>query len=151
MGLSVYLQTTTPVAVEPGSGIFVRQNGSIVEITRDEWDARNPGREPVVYASEIDECTECYSANITHNLGRMAGEAELYDALWRPDENGILVAEQLTPLLTKGLAKLLANPDKYRAFNPENGWGSYEGLVAFVENYLRACADFPEAKVMVSR
>lgn len=30
-----------------GSGIYVRENGATVEITREEWDRRNPGREPV--------------------------------------------------------------------------------------------------------
>lgn len=32
-----------------GSGIFVRENGRNIEITREEWDRRNPGREPVVF------------------------------------------------------------------------------------------------------
>lgn len=31
----------------PGSGIFVRENGALREITRGEWDAKYPGREPV--------------------------------------------------------------------------------------------------------
>lgn len=31
-----------------GSGIFIRERGAIKEITREEWDRRNPGREPVV-------------------------------------------------------------------------------------------------------
>ena len=30
-----------------GSGIFVRENGSTVEITEEEWRRRNPDREPV--------------------------------------------------------------------------------------------------------
>lgn len=35
-----------------GSGIFVRRNGTNVEISREEWDRMNPGREPVVYKPE---------------------------------------------------------------------------------------------------
>ena len=30
--------------------------------------------------------TQVFSANITHNLGKMADEAGIYKALWRPDE-----------------------------------------------------------------
>lgn len=30
-----------------GSGIFVRRNGATVEVSREEWDRMNPGREPV--------------------------------------------------------------------------------------------------------
>lgn len=37
-----------PVRESCGSGIFVRRNGATVEITREEWDELNPGREPVV-------------------------------------------------------------------------------------------------------
>ncbi len=35
----------------PGSGIFVRRLGTTVEISREEWDRLNPGREPVVVRS----------------------------------------------------------------------------------------------------
>lgn len=35
-----------------GSGIFIRENGTNREITREEWDRRNPGREPVIIQSE---------------------------------------------------------------------------------------------------
>ncbi len=31
-----------------------------------------------------DECV--YDANITHNLGKMAGQAGIYEALWTPQE-----------------------------------------------------------------
>ncbi len=31
-----------------GSGIFVRRYGANVEISREEWDSLNPGREPVL-------------------------------------------------------------------------------------------------------
>ena len=30
-----------------GSGIFIRRNGSLVEVTEEEWYAENPSREPV--------------------------------------------------------------------------------------------------------
>lgn len=30
-----------------GSGIFVRENGALVELTEEEWYRRNPGRDPV--------------------------------------------------------------------------------------------------------
>jgi hypothetical protein len=31
-----------------GSGIFIRENGAVQEISREEWDRRHPGREPYV-------------------------------------------------------------------------------------------------------
>jgi len=94
---------------------------------------------------------EIYNGNITHNLNTMADAAGLYKPLWRPEEVGITKAEQLIPLLTEGLARLKAEPAKYREHNPQNGWGSYEGLIRFVEEYLNACGENPEAAVEVSR
>lgn len=95
--------------------------------------------------------TEIYSANITHNLRRMAAAAGLCEPLWRPEEIGITKASQLLEPLRKGLERLKADPDYYRTFNPENGWGSYEGLVKFVENYMEACGLNQDADIEVNR
>ena len=95
--------------------------------------------------------TEVYSDNITHNLNKMAQEAGLYDALWRPDENGLTHAYQLIPILEKGLAELRAHPEVYEQFNPANGWGDYVGLICFVRDYLKACRANPDAEIEVSR
>jgi len=44
---------TMPIEREScGSGIFVRENGASKEITREEWDRRNPNRKPVVVSEE---------------------------------------------------------------------------------------------------
>lgn len=133
-----------------GSGIFVRENGQSREITREEWDEKHPGQEPVVLQDDGDEDDD-YSANITHNLGGMAEKAGLYEALWRPDEIGIELASQLIEPLTAGLKKLKARRSYFEKFNPSNGWGDYEVLVNFVGEYLEACKKFPDDRIYVSR
>jgi len=101
--------------------------------------------------------TSVYSGNITHNLGKMAGEVKLsndktlYDILWRPEEHGFYFAREISELLDEGWNILLSDPEKYKRYNPENGWGSYEGLCDFVYRYRNACWDNPEAEVSVSR
>ncbi len=135
--------------VEAGSGIFVREYGANKEITRAEWDRRFPGREP--YTATVEDDGEVYSANITHNLNGMAAEAGIYEPLWRPDEIGITKAAQLIEPLRAGLSLLRATPERFKAFNPSNGWGDYYGLVEFVSSYLRACEEYPDAEVSVSR
>lgn len=92
-----------------------------------------------------------YCGNITHNLAKMADEAGIYEALWHPEKLNITCAKNLIPYIEKGLEKLKSDPEYYRKFNPENGWGSYEFLVEFLEDYLRALKKHPEAKVKVSR
>ncbi len=92
-----------------------------------------------------------FHANITHNLGKMAEAADVYYALWRPEEIGIKKASDLIEVLQHGYSKLTDDPDTYKAMNPINGWGSYESLVVFVADYLNACRLYPDAFVRVSR
>lgn len=92
-----------------------------------------------------------YNSNITHNLNKMAQEAGIYYYCWRPDELGITKAKNLIEPLTKGLELLRADPDRFKKLNPENGWGDYEVFVEWVEKYLQACKEHPEAIVEVSR
>ncbi len=92
-----------------------------------------------------------YEYNCTHNLGSMASAAGVYQALWRPEEIPANKASDLIELLSSGLRRLKGSPDVYKEFNPSNGWGSYEGLVKFVESYLNACTEFPDAGISISR
>jgi hypothetical protein len=94
---------------------------------------------------------EGYWANITHNLGEMADKAGMYVALWHPEQLAETPkASDIIPLIEKGLADLKARPDYFRKFNPKNGWGSYEGLVGFAEEYLEALKKDPTAGVRTS-
>jgi hypothetical protein len=94
---------------------------------------------------------ELYTANITHNLNKMAEEAGIYQHLWRPEELGITKAKELIGPLEAGLAKLKSDPEHYEQFNSSNGWGLYKHFVPFVENYLQACKDYPESTIDISR
>jgi len=136
-------------AERQGSGVYVRRDGQTIEITRAEWDEKFPGQEPVV--AEAPEENHVHCANITHNLGEMARQASLYYPLWRPGEIGISTAAGLIDPLRRGLGLLKARPDHFKEYNPENGWGTYEGLVRFTEEYLAACEEYPQARVEVSR
>jgi len=99
-----------------------------------------------------------FTQNITHNLNKMAMVVELtngmtlYDVMWRPDEQqGLKYARDIAGLLDEAWNILLSDPDKFKIFNPSNGWGSYDGLVNFVYNYRNACWDNPDAELSVSR
>lgn len=171
MSLDVYLITKEPQIKKATSGIFVRENGQTKEITQEEWNAKNPNSEPVKFEQEETETNKVYSANITHNLNTMADNAGIYEALWRPyklkngcnfsddeyqkemefEESQTIKAKELIEPLRQGLHNLKSEPERFKKFNPENGWGSYDGLVKFVENYLNACYEYPDADVEVSR
>lgn len=95
--------------------------------------------------------TTVYHANVTHNLGKMAEDVGLYYHLWRPEEIGIKKARALIEPLSVGLKRLKDDPERFKAFNPSNGWGSYEALVNFIESYLAACMEDPDAEIIISR
>lgn len=118
----------------------------------------------------IEQDETVYSNNITHNLGNMADKVGLYDVLWRPyrlrdeydkswdydkeysfEDSITILAKELIKPMKEGLEKLKSCPDCCKKLNPKNGWGSYEGLVKFTEDYLEACEENPEAVVVVSR
>lgn len=114
---------------------------------------------------------EVYSANITHNLNKMADEAGLYEALWRPhrlkpgydipehdhkaeweyEDNNPVRAHEIIEIIEKGLADMKARPKHYEKFNSPNGWGMYEHFVPFIEKYLAALKEFPETQVVCDR
>lgn len=136
-----------------GTGVFVRENGRNVELlTSDEVYAKFGQRVP-----EVESDTNCvFDWNITHNLGEMADQVKiddhtLYQYLWRPEEIGVFQAKQLIEPLSRAWVSMLSDREKLEEFNPENGWGDYEGLVNFVEEYLKAAVEYPDATIEVSR
>lgn len=94
---------------------------------------------------------ELYSANITHNLNTMAGEAGIYECLWRPDEHGITHARQIIEPLEKGVSLLATQAERFEALNAPNGWGKWGDFLIWCAKYLQACRDNPDALVKVSR
>ena len=92
-----------------------------------------------------------FSQNITHNLNSMADEGGFYEAIWRPDQNGIMKADQLIPILEKAVTDMRSEPERFKQHNAPNGWGLYEDFLPWLEKYLQACKENPEAIVRVSR
>lgn len=146
MSLDIYLIGDQPVR-RRGTGIFIREHGATRELTVAEAEARYPDQ---TINDQEYEGAEYYHANITHNLGSMAKEAGLYKPLWHPEEWGYRHARDLIPALENGLHALRADPTRFRPYNPDNGWGTYEQLVQFVDGLLQACRDWPDAKVRAS-
>ena len=105
-----------------------------------------------------DDCEHCgrggdqlFTANITHNLGKMAAAAGIYDCLWQPEEHGIERAEQLIAPLRAGIGMMVSDPRRYREHDAPNGWGTYEDFLPWLGRLLKACEQHPLAKVRVSR
>lgn len=88
------------------------------------------------------------SFNATHNLTEMWTEAGCFDALYNSDG---IKAKHIRPFLEKGLKLMIIKSDSFKKLNPENGWGSYEGAVKFLENVINACLENKESRVHISK
>ena len=113
-----------------------------------------------VYLYAAVKCEHCgkankseqvlYTANITHNLSMMAQAAGLYTVLWCPEEIDLTLAVDLIRSLEIGRDTLTIHASQFKAMNPKNGWGTYDDLLEFVENYLDACREHGSAYVVAS-
>jgi hypothetical protein len=147
MSLDVSLYSKTAIS-KKGTGVFIRENGNNRELTISEIQEKYPNAEIEVLEYETD-CV--FQANITHNLGKMATEAGIYYACWRPEEIEAKVAKDIITLLEKGFEDMKSKPDYYKQFDSSNGWGIYVDFLPWVEEYLKACKAYPEAEISVSR
>lgn len=162
MSLDVYLEMpvvdewTTDEAREIAQSVFDYEvRDLLVEIRMQSRERPKVFKEAVLVkaraAGLIGPRTDCvYEANITHNLGAMAAEAGIYECLWRPDEIDITHARDLITPLRRGVELMRADPPRFQKHNAPNGWGLYEHFVPFVEKYLAACEEYPDALVRVS-
>ena len=95
---------------------------------------------------------ECYwHRNITHNMGEAASIAGSYRFIWRPDEQGIVLAKDNIKNLRIALGSFYNNYDELLKYDPENGWGSLDQLIDFTKSFLDACVKHPNAMIEVSR
>jgi len=90
---------------------------------------------------------ELFDGYVTNNLKDMAKAANIYLHIWRPAEKNVTTAADLIEPFTRGLHQLKSQPKYFKEFNPPNGWGTYEGFVKFVEDYLTSCRENPKALV----
>jgi len=101
-----------------------------------------------------------FERNITHNLGDMAREVlvecqgkvvSLYTLMWQPETINLTHAWQLVMPLNEALDNLLSDSSLFKDFTPKNCWGNYDGLCGFVNAYLEACCENPDAIIRVCR
>jgi hypothetical protein len=85
------------------------------------------------------ESVTAFDGNITYNLGPM-WRAAGFDGF---EQLRGRKASDVVPLLRSVLERLKADPARFAAMNPPNGWGDYSGCVEFFESFLAACEKHP--------
>ncbi len=104
------------------------------------------------FSLKCKECEqECFTDNITHNLVEMAREADIYFALWKPEEIQAKEGKDIISILERGLVTLKGAPSYFSQFDSSNGYGVYRDFIPFVEEVLEGCKKYPNATISVSR
>jgi hypothetical protein len=79
--------------------------------------------------------------NYTHNCNRMANDAAGVKSWWRELDG--MSGPEGGAFLTRVVAGLRADPDRYGAMNPDNGWGDYDRFVAVLDDMRRSVPEWP--------
>lgn len=92
-----------------------------------------------------------WERNITHNVNKTAMAIGAYECLWRPEEISVVYAKDNIDNLRRAIGMMYLNYTALEKLNPENGWGSLDGLIDFTKSYLEACVEFTDSIIEVSR
>lgn len=105
-----------------------------------------------------------WSANVTHNLTKMAQhipvyytidheeyENTLYYLVWRPEEYNCDNTDIVAQALQSGIAYMVLHREELLQYNPSNGWGSYDSFLLWLIEYWKECLDNPGCKIEVYR
>ena len=100
---------------------------------------------------EIDTGGDCFAivaeiGNYTSNVSGMWFKA-LGESLSHFDGRN---AGESVPQLDKAIQIMRDLPDVYRAMNPDNDWGRYEGALGYLEKLRAGCAQHPKTTIRVS-
>ena len=99
---------------------------------------------------------------ITHNLNKVVDECgklvgkEHYELIWRPNEwlgvdNGKVPVSFVLQRLPALIADLIKHEKELVQYLPSYGWGTFEGLISFVCDYLKECYKHKEAYIYCCR
>lgn len=88
---------------------------------------------------------EEWDRNLTYNLSSMMQEGGLILIDLDGEKAGAWIATLQT--LYKAM---LEEPDRFKAHNPPNGWGDYDGLLDFVRDFASAAEAHPDGIVLIS-
>lgn len=96
------------------------------------------GPEPAT-VDEVGNYTSNVSGMWKDALGRSLG-----------DYHGAPCVEAAGPLRS-GIDRMRADPARYQAMNPANGWGNYQGALAYLERLYQGCCNHPKATIRIWR
>lgn len=84
--------------------------------------------------------------NYTSNVSPMWSEALGHHITELENRPG----RECYPLLVAATELMEAQPDRFKAMNPENGWGDYDGALSVLRELASWCRKYPDALLEMS-
>lgn len=86
-----------------------------------------------------------YDSNVTYNL------ADIYYKCIDGGFNSLneKTCKEALPILNKAIENMLENEKEYRKLEPNNGWGTYDGLLQELRDLKICCEDNPDGIIEV--
>lgn len=92
--------------------------------------------------------TEIYKDNVTYNLSEMYYKCIDKEKGFKKLDG--MNCKEALPIINNAIQDMLNNADEYRKLNPENGWGSYEGLLSSLQEMRNCCENNPDGTISIS-
>ena len=89
-----------------------------------------------------------FGFNITHNLIPMWQKAGCYEALYLSEGK---LAINILPSIESAICDMALNRKSYKAMDDENGWGTYEQALEFLQCVYELCTKHPTAIIEISK
>jgi len=90
-----------------------------------------------------EDTYERYERNVTYNNSSLLKRAGFHPSVL----NGINVY-RLIPVLNNAITVMQDNPDYFKQFEPENGWGGYADVLDFLHSMRNYMVDAPDAYIL---
>ena len=114
------------------------------------------------YDKDGNEVEDTPHLQITHNLNTVVSELGLivgkpyYEMIWRPDEllclkNGEVPVSFVLVTLPQMIKDVIKYESLLKQFLPENGCGTYQWLIDFVCDYIKACYKYKDCYIYCCR
>lgn len=91
---------------------------------------------------------EIYETDITYNLAKMYYKA-IDEKLGLKKLKG-LACKEVLPIINNAIKDMIDKKEEYKKMNPENGWGSYDGLLKVFKKIREVCEENPDGIFHIS-
>lgn len=92
--------------------------------------------------------TQVISKNITHNVSGMWKEAGIHEELYNSDGKKAL---EIIPALEAGFKLMAEDPERFKAFDASNGWGTYRHALPWLAELISELKNHPNGIITISK